>query len=253
MTGKHSHHTSLLAVARGERAKACFASIRPQRVRSAAARARASPIPTCCSVRWPSLWPVRRDERGVAAVKYANAARSFLDLPWPPIAGLWRLSWQTCERLSLAQLVSPTRRTALAGRGRAGSRLADLEGGVGTLSNLGMYRVDRFEGIISPGTELHPGCWKVARPAVGGRQVAGSPRQPSFSTYRWITGWPTAPQRRPSSNGLPKSSKTLTAFSGVNSGRGGKRACEDASQVRAFRGRKEDVLQAARMLVSPQV
>ena len=28
---------------------------------------------------------------------------------------------------------------------------ADLEGGVGTLSNLGMYRVDRFEGIISPG------------------------------------------------------------------------------------------------------
>ena len=54
------------------------------------------------------------------------------------------------ERLPLVQLV--TRRAELAGKARQ-SRLtfADLEGGVGTLSNLGMYRVDRFEGIISPG------------------------------------------------------------------------------------------------------
>ncbi len=54
------------------------------------------------------------------------------------------------QRLSLAQLVR--QRAALTGRARQ-SRLAftDLEGGVGTLSNLGMYRVDRFEGIISPG------------------------------------------------------------------------------------------------------
>ena len=54
------------------------------------------------------------------------------------------------ERLPLVQLIM--RRAALTERARQ-SRLsfADLEGGVGTLSNLGMYRVDRFEGIISPG------------------------------------------------------------------------------------------------------
>ena len=54
------------------------------------------------------------------------------------------------ERIPLVQLV--TRRAALTERARQ-SRLTftDLEGGVGTLSNLGMYRVDRFEGIISPG------------------------------------------------------------------------------------------------------
>jgi pyruvate dehydrogenase E2 component (dihydrolipoamide acetyltransferase) len=54
------------------------------------------------------------------------------------------------ENLSLVQLV--TRRAELAEKARQ-SRLtfADLEGGVGTFSNLGMYRVDRFEGIISPG------------------------------------------------------------------------------------------------------
>jgi pyruvate dehydrogenase E2 component (dihydrolipoamide acetyltransferase) len=54
------------------------------------------------------------------------------------------------DRLSLDQVVR--RRAELTNRARQ-NRLsfADLEGGVGTLSNLGMYRVDRFEGIISPG------------------------------------------------------------------------------------------------------
>jgi pyruvate dehydrogenase E2 component (dihydrolipoamide acetyltransferase) len=54
------------------------------------------------------------------------------------------------DRLPLPQLI--TRRAALTDRARQ-SRLSfvDLEGGVGTLSNLGMYRVDRFEGIIAPG------------------------------------------------------------------------------------------------------
>lgn len=54
------------------------------------------------------------------------------------------------DRLPLPQLV--TRRAALTDRARQ-HRLsfADLEGGVGTLSNLGMYRVDRFQGIITPG------------------------------------------------------------------------------------------------------
>jgi pyruvate dehydrogenase E2 component (dihydrolipoamide acetyltransferase) len=54
------------------------------------------------------------------------------------------------EKLPLVELIK--RRAALTERARQ-SRLsfADLEGGVGTLSNLGMYRVDRFEGIITPG------------------------------------------------------------------------------------------------------
>jgi pyruvate dehydrogenase E2 component (dihydrolipoamide acetyltransferase) len=54
------------------------------------------------------------------------------------------------DRLPLPELI--VRRAALTERARQ-SRLsfADLEGGVGTLSNLGMYRVDRFEGIIAPG------------------------------------------------------------------------------------------------------
>ena len=54
------------------------------------------------------------------------------------------------DRLALPLLI--TRRAALTERARQ-SRLSfvDLEGGVGTLSNMGMYRVDRFEGIITPG------------------------------------------------------------------------------------------------------
>lgn len=36
-------------------------------------------------------------------------------------------------------------------------------------------------------------------------------------------------------------------------GPGGERACEDASQVWAFRGRKEDILEAARMLISSDI
>ena len=44
------------------------------------------------------------------------------------------------------------RRIELVEKARAGRlSLADLEGGVGTLSNLGMYRVDHFQAIITPG------------------------------------------------------------------------------------------------------
>jgi pyruvate dehydrogenase E2 component (dihydrolipoamide acetyltransferase) len=53
------------------------------------------------------------------------------------------------EKLPLVQLI--TRRAALIEKARYGRlSFADLEGGVGMLSNLGMYRVDRFEGIITP-------------------------------------------------------------------------------------------------------
>ncbi len=44
------------------------------------------------------------------------------------------------------------RRHDLTERARQGRlALADLEGGVGTLSNLGMYRVDHFQALITPG------------------------------------------------------------------------------------------------------
>jgi pyruvate dehydrogenase E2 component (dihydrolipoamide acetyltransferase) len=54
------------------------------------------------------------------------------------------------DKLDLPQLVA--RRHELADKARRGKlSLAELEGGVSTLSNLGMYRVDKFEALISPG------------------------------------------------------------------------------------------------------
>jgi pyruvate dehydrogenase E2 component (dihydrolipoamide acetyltransferase) len=52
--------------------------------------------------------------------------------------------------LDLRALVA--RRIELVEKARAGRlSLPDLEGGAGTLSNLGMYRVDHFQAIITPG------------------------------------------------------------------------------------------------------
>ena len=54
------------------------------------------------------------------------------------------------DRLLLQELA--IRRSEIAERTRQHKlTLPDLEGAIGTLSNLGMYNVDRFEGIISPG------------------------------------------------------------------------------------------------------
>jgi pyruvate dehydrogenase E2 component (dihydrolipoamide acetyltransferase) len=54
------------------------------------------------------------------------------------------------DRLNLSELVAT--RHDLADKARRGKlTLAELEGGISTLSNLGMYRVDHFEAIISPG------------------------------------------------------------------------------------------------------
>jgi pyruvate dehydrogenase E2 component (dihydrolipoamide acetyltransferase) len=41
--------------------------------------------------------------------------------------------------------------------------LTDLEGGIGTLSNLGMYRVRQFQAIISPGQSFILAVGKVYR------------------------------------------------------------------------------------------
>lgn len=44
------------------------------------------------------------------------------------------------------------RRNEATEKARAGRfSLTDLEGGIGTLSNLGMYRVDQFQALITPG------------------------------------------------------------------------------------------------------
>ncbi len=57
---------------------------------------------------------------------------------------------QGVDQLDLQQLLS--KRNDLVERGRNGKlTLGELEGGIATLSNLGMYRVDRFQAIISPG------------------------------------------------------------------------------------------------------
>jgi pyruvate dehydrogenase E2 component (dihydrolipoamide acetyltransferase) len=79
------------------------------------------------------------------------------------------------DRLPLPQLV--TRRAALTDRARQGRlSFVDLEGGVGTLSNLGMYRVDRFEGIITPGQSFLLAAGKLReRPWVEQRALVVRP------------------------------------------------------------------------------
>ena len=54
------------------------------------------------------------------------------------------------EALDLVEIARRRREVTEKARGGRLS-LTDLEGGIGTLSNLGMYRVDHFQAIISPG------------------------------------------------------------------------------------------------------
>jgi pyruvate dehydrogenase E2 component (dihydrolipoyllysine-residue acetyltransferase) len=57
---------------------------------------------------------------------------------------------RNAAELSLAQLLA--KRHDLEERGREGKlSLPELEGGIATLSNLGTYRVDQFQALISPG------------------------------------------------------------------------------------------------------
>ena len=70
-----------------------------------------------------------------------------------------------------------TRRIDLVERARAGRlALADLEGGVGTLSNLGMYRVDHFQAIITPGQSSILAVGQIRkRPWVDGTSMTVKP------------------------------------------------------------------------------
>ena len=54
------------------------------------------------------------------------------------------------------------RRNEAAEKARAGRlSLTDLEGGIGTLSNLGMYRVDQFQALITPGQSFILAAGKI--------------------------------------------------------------------------------------------
>jgi pyruvate dehydrogenase E2 component (dihydrolipoamide acetyltransferase) len=66
------------------------------------------------------------------------------------------------DQLSLEQLART--RASLTEKARAGRlSLAEVEKGAGTLSNLGMYRVDRFEGIITPGQSFIVSVGRLSR------------------------------------------------------------------------------------------
>ena len=69
------------------------------------------------------------------------------------------------------------RRIDLVEKARAGRlALADLEGGVGTLSNLGMYRVDHFQAIITPGQSSILAVGQIRkRPWVDGTSLTVKP------------------------------------------------------------------------------
>jgi len=68
---------------------------------------------------------------------------------------------RNADRIDLAELV--THRHDLTERARQGKlSLVDLEGGVGTLSNLGMRRVDCFQAIITPGQTFVVSVGRIA-------------------------------------------------------------------------------------------
>ena len=80
------------------------------------------------------------------------------------------------DGLSLADIARA--RTDLAERGRAGKLTpADLEAGVFTLSNLGMFRVDFFDAILNPPQAAILAVGRIAeRPTVDNGQVIAAPR-----------------------------------------------------------------------------
>ena len=64
------------------------------------------------------------------------------------------------DRLDLVEV--GRRRNEAAEKGRGGRlSLNDLEGGIGTLSNLGMYRVDQFQALITPGQSFILAAGKI--------------------------------------------------------------------------------------------
>jgi len=79
------------------------------------------------------------------------------------------------DALDIRSLVS--RRTELVAKAREGHlALSDLEGAIGTLSNLGMKRVDHFEAIIAPGQTFILAVGQIKdRPWVDGKALVVKP------------------------------------------------------------------------------
>jgi len=79
------------------------------------------------------------------------------------------------DSLDLNHLVP--KRHALAEKARQGKlSLAELEGGVSTISNLGMYRVDHFEALITPGQSSILAVGNIRnRPWVEGEELTVKP------------------------------------------------------------------------------
>jgi pyruvate dehydrogenase E2 component (dihydrolipoamide acetyltransferase) len=80
--------------------------------------------------------------RGLSEVSAGLAVATDRGVVVPTLVGIDQLSLPEIAR-RCADLTERARRGKLT--------FADMEGASGTLSNLGMYRVDRFQGIITPG------------------------------------------------------------------------------------------------------
>lgn len=98
------------------------------------------------------------------------------------------------ERLTLAEVA--TARAELVGRARAGKlRPEDLEGGTFTISNLGMYAVERFTAVLNPpqAAILAVGAIEERAVSVGG-EIAVRPMVTLTATFdhRAVDGAPAA-------------------------------------------------------------
>jgi pyruvate dehydrogenase E2 component (dihydrolipoamide acetyltransferase) len=95
-----------------------------------------------------------------------------------------------CEQLSIAQIAAA--RAEIVQRARDGKlRQDDLEGGTFTISNLGMYGVDRFTAVLNPPQAAILAVGAIEeRAAVAGGEVAIQPRMELVLTcdHRSLTG-----------------------------------------------------------------
>jgi pyruvate dehydrogenase E2 component (dihydrolipoamide acetyltransferase) len=95
-----------------------------------------------------------------------------------------------CERLSIAEIAAA--RTEIVGRARQGKlRQDDLEGGTFTISNLGMYGVERFTAVLNPPQAAILAVGTIEeRAAVVDGEVVAQPRLDLVLTcdHRSLTG-----------------------------------------------------------------
>ncbi|MER3409495.1 MAG: hypothetical protein C4306_05195 [Thermoleophilia bacterium] len=101
---------------------------------------------------------------------------------------------RAAERLTLAEIASV--RGDLVERARAGKlRREELEGGTFSLSNLGMYGVDRFTAVLNPPQAAILAVGRIEeRPVVRGGEVVARPMMTLTATFdhRAIDGAPAA-------------------------------------------------------------